>query len=137
MRIPGVGILTATALYTSIADIHSFKSGRQFACWLGLTPREISSGSRRRLGEISKQGDPYLRMLLIHGARAALLSARRAQNAGKSLTHLQAWALERSRLVHHNKAAVALANKMARIIWAVCCITCDGRAVSPPPGSSR
>lgn len=118
-RIPGVGILTATALYASIADIHTFKSGREFASWLGLTPREFSSGSSRYMGRISKQGNPYLRMLLIHGARAALFSARRAQLSDKPLTLLQAWALERASLVHHNKAAVALANKMARIIWAV------------------
>ena len=117
--IPGIGVLTATALYASIADIHTFKSGRQLASWLGLTPRECSSGSSRHLGRISKQGDAYLRMLLIHGARAALYSARRAQSAGKPLSHLQGWALEWASLAHHNKAAVALANKLARIVWAV------------------
>ena len=119
LTVPGIGILTATALYASVSDIHTFKSGRQLACWLGLTPREFSSGSSRYVGRISKQGDPYLRTLLIHGARAALFAARRAQLGGKTLTHLQAWALERSSLTHHNKAAVALANKLARIVWAV------------------
>ena len=117
--VPGIGVLTATALFASIADIHAFRSGRQLACWLGLTPREFSSGSRRRLGRISKQGDMYLRMLLIHGARSALHAARRAEAAGKPLTHVHAWAVDRAREMHHNKAAVALANKLARIVWAV------------------
>ena len=119
LKIPGIGPLTATALFATVADIHAFRNGRQLACWLGLTPREFSSGGRRRLGRISKQGDPYVRMLLIHGARAALNAARRAKAAEKPLTHLQAWALERARDAHANKAAVALANKLARIAWAV------------------
>jgi transposase len=119
LQIPGFGILTATAVYATVADIHAFRNGRQLACWFGLTPREFSSGSRRRLGRISKQGDPYVRMLLIHGARSALSAARRAANAEKPLTQLQAWALKRSEAAHNNKAAVALANKLARITWAV------------------
>jgi transposase len=119
LKVPGIGLLTATALFATVADIHAFRNGRQLACWLGLTPREFSSGGRRRLGRISKQGDPYVRMLLIHGARAALNAARRAQTAEKPLTRLQAWALERARDAHANKAAVALANKLARIAWAV------------------
>jgi transposase len=119
MKIPGVGPLTATALCAAIGDIHAFRSGRHLACWLGLTPREFSSGTTRRIGRISKQGDPYLRTLLIHGARAALISARRAHAANKRLTRLQIWALERTELKHANQAAVALANKMSRIIWAV------------------
>lgn len=119
LQIPGVGVLTATALYASVGQIHTFKSGRQLASWLGLTPRESSSGGRRRLGRISKQGNRYLRVLLIHGARSALLAAQRKQKAGKSLTRLQAWALERVRMGHVNQAVVALANKMARVIWAV------------------
>lgn len=119
LQIPGIGPLTATALYASVGNIHAFKSGRHLASWLGITPRESSSGERRRLGRITKQGDPYLRTLLIHGARSALLAAQRAERAGKPLTHLQAWALERAREGHHNRAAVALANKLARIVWAV------------------
>lgn len=95
-------------------DLH-----RLLACWFGLTPREFSSGSRRRLGRISKQGDPYVRMLLIHGARSALNAARRAAQADKPLTQLQAWALHRAGEMHSNKVAVALANKLARIAWAV------------------
>lgn len=119
MQVPGIGILTATALYASVADIHTFSSGRQLACWLGLTPREYSSGNRRRTGGISKQGDGYIRMLLIHGARSALFGAQRAQAAGKPLTQFQVWALERASEMHHNKAAVAVANKLARVVWAV------------------
>lgn len=117
--VPGVGPLTATALFAAVADIHTFKNGRQLACWLGLTPREHSSGSRRRLGRMSKQGDTYIRMLLIHGARSALNAARHKRNSDKPLTHLQIWALKRADTAHSNKAAVALANKLVRIIWAV------------------
>jgi transposase len=119
LRIPGIGLLTASALFATVADIHAFQSGRLLACWLGLTPRESSSGGRRRLGRISKQGDPYVRMLLVHGARAALNAARRKHKAGQPLTQLQAWSLERTRGVHPNKAVVAIANKLARIAWAV------------------
>jgi transposase len=119
LQVPGIGVLTATALYASVGDVHAFKTGRHLASWLGLTPRESSSGERRRLGRITKQGDPYLRTLLIHGARSALLAAERARRAGRKLTHLQAWALKRASEGHTNRAAVALANKLARIAWAV------------------
>jgi len=119
LRIPGIGLLTATALFATVADIHAFRSGRHLACWLGLTPREFSSGGRRRLGRISKQGDPYVRMLLIHGARTALNAASRLAAADKPLTQLQAWSLARARESHRNKATVALANKLVRIAWAV------------------
>ena len=118
MTIPGVGITTATALFGSVPDIHAFKRGRQFASWLGLTPREFSSGNTRTLGRISKRGDKYLRMLLIHGARAALLGAHRKRQSGQEVTRLQRWATDLQQTHHHNVATVALANKMARIIWA-------------------
>jgi transposase len=120
MTIPGVGVITATALIGSVADIHSFKRARQFAAWLGLTPREYSSGQTRYLGRISKRGDGYLRMLLTHGARSALLLAHRQATKGEqALTQLQRWALDVEQRTHHNKATIALANKMARIIWVV------------------
>jgi transposase len=119
LRIPGVGLLTATALYASIGNIHTFRSGRHLASWLGLTPKEHSTGGRRRLGRISKQGNTYLRMLLTHGARSALLAAQRREKRGEALSHLQGWALERARTTHVNKAVIALANKLARIVWAV------------------
>jgi transposase len=114
--IPGVGLLTATALTAFVGDARRFPSARHFASYLGLTPREHSSGLRRRLGAISKRGDPYLRMLLIHGARAVLCHAKNpARRAGR----LQTWALQVERLRGHNKATVALANKLARIACGV------------------
>ena len=118
MQIPGIGPLTATALRASVVDVQRFPTARHFASWLGLTSREYSSGERRRLGRISKQGDPYLRTLLIHGARAVLLAARTAQRRGSSLDRLRIWALDLQDRSCHNKAAVALANKLARIVWA-------------------
>lgn len=118
LKIPGVGNLTATALRASVVDIQRFPSGRHFASYLGLTSREHSSGERRRLGRISKQGDPYLRTLLIHGARSVLLAARSAQRRGNTLDRLRLWALDLQERRGHNKATVALANKLARIVWA-------------------
>lgn len=87
--------------------------------WLGLTPKENSSGLRRRLGRISKRGDAYLRTLLTHGARAVLLRAKQLAQQGKPLTRLQQWALALEQRAGHNKATCALANKLARIGWAV------------------
>jgi transposase len=113
--IPGVGLLTATALFAFVGDVQRFRSGRHFASYLGLTPRESSSGATRRLGRISKRGDAYLRMLLIHGARAVLCHAKKI----KSPDHLRAWALRLEQSRGHNIAATALANKLARICWAV------------------
>jgi transposase len=117
LKIPGVGDITATALRASVVDIQRFPTGRHFASYLGLTSREYSSGERRRLGRISKQGDPYLRTLLIHGARSVLLAARSAQRRGLRLDRLRTWALDLQERRGHNKAAVALANKLARIVW--------------------
>jgi transposase len=119
MTIPGIGVLTATALVATVPHIHSFQRARRFASWLGLTPREHSSGTRRSLGGITKQGDVYLRCLITHGARSALLAARRVATALRPLTPLQQWALMLAERRGHNRAAVALANKLARIIWAV------------------
>jgi transposase len=113
--IPGVGLLTATALLAFVGDVSRFPTARHFASFLGLTPREHSSGAHRRLGRISKRGDAYLRMLLIHGARSVICHAKR----NKSPDRLRAWALRVETQRGHNKAAVALANKLARIIWAV------------------
>jgi transposase len=113
--IPGIGLLTATALVGFVGDVARFPSGRHFACYLGLTPSEHSSGGRRRLGRISKQGDVYLRMLLIHGARAVLRGAQPKSDPDR----FRLWALDVQQRRGHNKAAVAVANKMARIVWAV------------------
>jgi transposase len=113
--IPGVGLLTATAFVAFIGDVHRFPTSRHFASFLGLTPREYSSGNHRRLGHISKRGDVYLRMLLIHGARSVLFHA----NKSKSPDRFRVWACTLEKKRGHNIAAVALANKLARIIWAV------------------
>jgi transposase len=114
LTIPGIGLLTATALFAFIGEIRRFPSGRHLASWLGLTPREYSSGLKRHLGRISKRGDGYLRTLLIHGARSTLLHARTQQP-----DHLREWAHKLAQTHVHNKAAVAVANKVARIVWAV------------------
>jgi transposase len=113
--VPGIGLLTATALVAVVGDASRFPSGRHLASFIGLTPRESSTGLRRRLGAISKRGDSYLRMLLIHGARSVICHAKKAGTHDR----LRTWALDREQHRGHNKAAVALANKLARIAWAV------------------
>lgn len=119
-QVPGVGPITATALVGSVPHIGAFHRGRQFASWVGLTPRETSSGLTRRLGGISKRGDPYLRTLLIHGGRALLRAAEtRRIRQPETLTSLQRWGLEVAGRRGRNRAAVALANKLARIVWVV------------------
>jgi transposase len=116
--IPGVGLISATAFVGAVGDIGTFRTGRRFASWLGLTPKEHSSGQMRRLGAISKQGNVYLRTLLIHGARALLFSADAARRAGRPVDVLRAWGVEVRARRGHNKAAVSVANKLARIVWA-------------------
>ena len=111
MTIPGLGELTATALVAAVSDAAQFKNGRQFAAWLGLVPRQHRSGGKARLLGISKRGDRYLRTLLVHGARSCLRWVdrqrdRRSQWA-RSLLERRGW----------NRAAVALANKNARVAW--------------------
>ena len=113
--IPGIGPLASTALLALWGDAHRFPSARHAASFLGLTPTEHSSGERRRLGAISKRGDVYVRTLLIHGARAVLWRAKKTNQ----LDRLRAWALRLEQTRGHNRAAVALANRLARIAWAV------------------
>jgi transposase len=113
--IPGIGLLTATALAAFVGDVRRFPSARHFASYLGLTPRERSSGNLRRLGRISKRGDAYLRTLLTHGGRAVL----RAAHMALAPTRLHAWALAVQQRRNHNVAAIAVAHKLARIAWAV------------------
>jgi transposase len=115
LSVPGIGLLTSTALVAFVGDLSRFRSGRRFSSSLGIVPREHSSGLRRHLGAITRRGDPYLRTLLIHGARSVLLAAARAKHTDR----LQAWALSVKQRRGHNRAAVALANKLARILWAV------------------
>ena len=113
MKIPGIGYLTATALVALVGNVGRFRSGRSFANFLGLTPRESSTAFRRRLGRISHQGNVYLRTLLIHGARSILAWSRREKN----LDGLRVWALKIAAKRGFNKAVVAIANKMARFVW--------------------
>jgi transposase len=121
-QVPGVGVVTATAMVGAVGHMHAFRRGRDFASWLGLTPRESTTGTRRYLGRISKRGDGYLRCLLTHGARAVLLAAHRtARSSPHRLTRLQQWAVTVAARRGHNKAAIALANKLARTIWALWC----------------
>jgi len=111
--IPGIGPLAASALVTSIADARSFENGRQVSAWLGLVPRQHSSGGKSMLLGMSKRGNVYLRTLLIHGARSAILAAqRKSENTNVWLANL----LKRR---HPNIAAVALANKNVRTAWAM------------------
>jgi transposase len=115
LTVPGIGLLSATALVAFVGDPRRFRSARHFASYLGLVPKERSSGSTRRLGRISKRGDVYLRMLLIHGARSALRAAATSPRPDR----LRAWALQLQSRLGYNKAAVALANKLARIVFCV------------------
>jgi transposase len=112
-KIENIGPVTATALIAAVGDRTCFKNGRQFAAWLGLVPKQRSSGGRARLFGISKRGDRYLRTLMIHGARAALGKAAGKQDP-RSL-----WLGKLRQRRHPNVAAVALANKNARIVWAM------------------
>ena len=111
--IPGVGPLTASALVASVGDAKFFHNGRQFAAWLGLVPRQNSSGGKTNLLGISKRGDTYLRTLLIHGARSVLFNLKRHPDQADG------WLARVANRRNPNIAAVALANKNARIIWAL------------------
>ena len=113
--IPGIGLLNATALVACVGDVRRFPSGRHFASYLGLTPREHSSGNRRQLGAISKQGDRYLRTLLMHGARAVLSHSGNPQKTTPFRTWARAIAARRGA----NIATAAIANRLARMVWRV------------------
>lgn len=123
MEIEGIGPLTATALVASVGDARVFESGRQFAAWLGLTPRQHSTGGKARLGKMSKRGDRYLRTLLVHGSRTLLYYSAR-KNDAKSV-----WATRAMQRRHVNVVAVALAAKQARTIWA---LLARGTRYQPP-----
>ena len=113
MEIPGIGVLTATALVAAAGDASEFRNGREMAAWLGLVPRQHSTGGRSVLLGISKRGDRYLRALLIHGARSAL------HRAGRRSDRRSRWAVAVETRRGANVAAVALANKNARVAWAL------------------
>ena len=113
MEVPGVGKITATAILAALGDPRHYANGRDFAANLGLVPHEHSSGGRQRLYGITKRGDTYLRTLLIHGARSAL------RCAGDKPDKMLCWASKLAQRSQYNLAAVALANKMARTVWAI------------------
>jgi len=118
---PGIGAITATALVASVGDARNFSNGRQFAAWLGLVPRQHSSGGKTTLLGISKRGDRYLRTLLIHGGRSVIAAAERRKTSPveESLTQQRSWLQGLVSRRNKNVAAVALANKNARVIWAL------------------
>jgi len=105
--------LSAVAIVATVGNARDFRSGRQFAAWLGLTPRQHSSGGKHRLGHISRRGDAYLRCLLVQGARSVLLTAMRHSD------HMSRWAVSLQARCGYHKALVAVAAKNARIAWAL------------------
>jgi transposase len=111
--IPGIGPITATAIIAAIGNGAAFGKGREFAAWLGVVPGEHSTGGKQKLLGISKRGNKYLRRLFVQGARAVL------QQRAKQSSGLSAWLAQLTSRTHHNVAAVALANKLARMAWAV------------------
>jgi transposase len=113
MQADGIGPITATAVVSSVGDVQEFKNGRGFSAWVGLVPRQNSSGDRIRLGRISKRGDGYLRQLLVHGARSVVLHSRHRSDK-RSI-----WIQELIKRAGFNKTVVAVANKNARIVWAL------------------
>jgi transposase len=118
----GIGPVTASALVASVGDFKQFKSADQFGAWLGLVPRQNSSGGKSSLGQITKRGDDYLRTLLILGAKSAVTSAPKRSD------RISQWLVQLTARVGWQKAVVALANKNARILWAV---LCKGKAYDP------
>jgi len=113
MKIRGVGALSALAIVATVGNARDFRSGRQFAAWVGLTPRQHSSGGKTRLGHITKRGDPYLRCLLVQGARSVLHTASRHAD------QLSRWAQTVESRRGYHRALVAIASKNARIAWAL------------------
>ena len=113
VAIPGIGPVTATAIIAAIGNEAAFKKGRGFSAWLGIVPGEYTTGGKQKLLGISKRGNSYLRRLFVQGARAVL------QQSAKQSSGLSAWLAQLSTRTHSNVAAVALANKLARMAWAV------------------
>lgn len=126
--IPGIGVLGATALAATLGDGSAFQSSRQLAAWLGLVPKQNSSGGKDRLGRITKQGDPYLRRLLVIGATSTLIRA----SLGTGKPCLYPWAAALLQRKPYRLVSVALANKMARIVWAV---LRNGQPYRPAPAA--
>ena len=112
-KINGIGPLTASAIVATIGDPSVFKNSREVSAWLGLVPKQHSSGNKIRLGGISKRGDRYIRTLLIHGARTAVNKCEKRTDRHSN------WLATKKERCGYNKAAVALANKNVRVIWAM------------------
>jgi transposase len=111
--VPGIGPITASATIATVVDFHQFKNGAQFGAWVGLTPKQRCTGGMPKLGPISKRGNAYLRSLLIQGAKSVVFSAHLRTDS------LSKWVLQLKIRIGWQKAAVALANKNARILWAI------------------
>lgn len=117
---PGIGPLTADAIVATVGDARHYKNGRQFAASLGITPRQHGSGGKTHLGAITRRGDAYLRSLLVQGAHCVLLATLRLyKNKPETLNRLQQWMVKLNDRVGYHKAAVAVANKHARQVWAM------------------
>lgn len=112
-EIEGVGPITASAIVATIGDAQAFKNGREVSAWLGLVPKQHSSGNKIALGSISKRGDRYVRKLLVHGARTVV------NTCDNKADRKNQWVTDKKQRCGYNKAAVALANKNARVIWAL------------------
>ena len=128
----GVGPVTASAVVATVGDFNQFKNGAQFGAWLGLTPRQNSSGGKNSLGGITKRGDMYLRMLLIQGAKSVVMTAQKRDDP------ISKWLYQLREKSGWQKAAVAMANKNARILWAMMTKGCrfDPRHVSANPAGA-
>jgi transposase len=113
----GVGPTTADAVIATVGNAKEFRNGRQFAAWMGLVPRQFSSGGKARLGAITRRGDAYLRTLLVQGAKSTLKQSLKA--APENATRLQRWAAELHGRAGYHKTLVAIANKNARVLWAL------------------
>jgi transposase len=131
--VPGIGPISASATIATVVDFHQFKNGAQFGAWIGLTPKQFSTGGMPRLGPISKHGNAYLRSLLIQGAKSVVFSAHLRTDS------LSKWVLQLKIRVGWQKAAVALANKNARILWAIMTkgIDYDPNYKSQKPGAQN
>lgn len=113
MKIDGIGPITASAITATVGDAKTFKNGREMSDWLGLVPKQNSSGNKVRLSGISKRGDNYVRKLLVHGARSVVNVCEKKEDRNNI------WIADKKIRRGYNKASVALANKNARVIWAI------------------
>ena len=114
MSVPGIGPIISSAMVAAIGSGDAFTKGRDFAAWLGLVPKQISTGDRTILGKISKRGNRYLRVLFVQAAWVVLIKPNSSQRHG-----LKPWLEAAEKRLHHNVLAIALANKLARIAWSV------------------